>query len=214
MTTRKAGTDRAATAERRAKFVAAYLVNLNATQAAIEAGFSPKTARSMASQLLTRIDVTEAIARAKVTALAKVNISQDRVLSELTELAFSSVANYRVDEQGDLRPAEGKPESVMAAVASVRRKVRAYPDGSKEFEVYFTLHDKPGSLKLAGRHVGLFPQKDQAAIEAAAEVYVNKLVERARQQKAQQLAEQENREAERQRAIDVGEVPPKADGAP
>lgn len=202
--------DRFEVADRRAKFVAAYLRTLNAAQAAIEAGYSAKTARTIASRLLARIDVSEAIAKSKVTALAKSGITQQRVLDELYELACSDIRNYRVDDQGNLAPAEGKSDSVMAAVASIKRKVRINEDGSKEFEVEVKLWDKPGSLKLAGRHVGLFPAKDQAAIESAAEIYVNKLIEKARQQKELQRAEQENREAERERAIDVGEVVPTA----
>jgi uncharacterized membrane protein YqiK len=50
--------------------------------------------------------------------------------------------------------------------------------------------------------------KDQAAIEAAAETYVTKLIEKARQEKEAQRALAENREAERGRAVDVVEVVP------
>jgi len=82
-------------------------------------------------------------------------------------------------------------------------------EGRIERTVEFRLWDKPGSLKLAGRHVGLFPGKDQAAIEAAAETYVTKLIEKARQEKEAQRALAENREAERERAavVDVVEAP-------
>jgi phage terminase small subunit len=197
--------------ERRTKFVAYYLSSLNATQAAIDAGYSVKTARQVASQLLTRIDVAKAIAAAKVTALTKVSITQDAVLLELKALAFSRIEDYAIDDAGNLIPAPGRPASVMAAISSLKRKTRVLPDGTVEREVEFRLWDKPGSLKLAGRHVGLFPAKDQAAIDAAALAAVDKRIADARREReaARTLAEQQ--EAERQRAIEAVEVP-KASG--
>ena len=48
------------------RFVEEYLIDLNATQAAIRAGYSSKSARAIASQNLTKLDIQEAIAKAKV----------------------------------------------------------------------------------------------------------------------------------------------------
>lgn len=204
-------TDRVSASERRAKFITAYLATLNATQAAIAAGFSRRTAGAQGSRLLKHVDVVDALAKVKTTALKRTGITANRVLDELFELGFSDIRNYRVDDEGNLAPAEGKPEAVMAAVSSIKRKVRVTTDATtknvtREYEIEFRLWDKPGALKLAGRHVGLFPSRDQAAIEAAMEAALDKRIEAARQARALKLAEQENLEAERQRAIDVGEV--------
>jgi hypothetical protein len=73
--------------------------------------------------------------------------------------------------------------------------------------VEFRLWDKPGSLKLAGRHVGLFPSKDQAAIDAAAEAMLQKAIAKARQEREAAKTLAEEQEAQRQRAIDIQEPP-------
>jgi len=194
--------------DRRARFVASYLVCLNARQAAIEAGYSEKSASAQGSRLLTDAKVTEMIEKAKSAALVTAEINQNRVLTELSRLAFSDVSDYAIDDAGNLIPAPGRSVDVMKAVSAIKRRVRIDTEGNVEREVEFRLWDKPGSLKLAGRHVGLFPGKDQAAIEAAAEIYVTKLIEKARQEKEAQRALAENREADRERTVDVVEVVP------
>jgi phage terminase small subunit len=145
---------------RRARFATEYLVDLNATQAAIRAGYSPKTAASQGERLLRNVEVSEAIRAGKAARVERTEITQDRVLQELACLAFSSVDHYRVDDDGKLSLREGAPENAMAAVSSIKRR-KIYDDEGKEtgVEVEFKLWDKPGPLKLAGRHVGLFPDR-------------------------------------------------------
>ncbi|HXS24369.1 MAG TPA: terminase small subunit [Gemmatimonadales bacterium] len=191
-------------------FVAEFVVCLNATQAAIKAGYSTKTAAIQGSQLLRMPKIAEAIEKARSRAMIKADFDQAKVLGELGLLAFSDVDNYMVDElTGKLVAAPNAPPGVMRAVSAVKYRAVTDAEGRIERTVEFRLWDKPGSLKLAGRHVGLFPGKDQAAIEAAAETYVTKLIEKARQEKEAQRALAENREAERERAavVDVVEAP-------
>jgi phage terminase small subunit len=190
-------------------FVAEFVVCLNATQAALKAGYSPKTAAVQGSWLLKMPKIAEAIEKARSRAMIKADFDQAKVLGELGLLAFSDVDNYMVDElTGKLVAAPNAPPGVMRAVSAVKYRTVTDEDGRVERTVEFRLWDKPGTLKLAGRHVGLFPGKDQSAIEAAAETYVTKLIEKARQEKEAQRALAENREAERERAVDVVEVVP------
>ncbi|MER0551985.1 terminase small subunit [Pseudomonas aeruginosa] len=65
-----------------AAFVQEYLVDLNATQAAIRAKYSAKTARSIGSQLLTKLNIQEAIAKARLEQQERTQITADRVLRE------------------------------------------------------------------------------------------------------------------------------------
>jgi len=93
-------------------------------------------------------------ARAKRTGL-----TQDRVLAELELLSFSDVEHYTVDDNGDLTLAAGAPAGAMRALSSVKRRITTRGSGkTKEVtrEVEIKLWDKPGPLKLAGQHVGLF----------------------------------------------------------
>lgn len=83
------------------RFVAEYLITLNATQAAIAAGYSEKTAESQGSRLLTNVKVAAALASGKARQLEKAELSAERVLEELRRLAF-------VDPRAFFDPATGK----------------------------------------------------------------------------------------------------------
>lgn len=65
------------------RFVNEYLVDLNATQAAIRAGYSPRTARNQASDLLAKPDIQDAIRSARAEQQARTQITADYVLRRL-----------------------------------------------------------------------------------------------------------------------------------
>ena len=73
--------------ERRQRFVAEYLKDPNATQAAIRAGYSEKTAIAQGSRLLTFVDVQEAIDKGRKRLAERSEITQERILSRLWEMA-------------------------------------------------------------------------------------------------------------------------------
>lgn len=66
-----------------------YLIDLNATQAAIRAGYSAKTARQIGYQLLTKLHIQNAIAEAQAKAAEKLEITRERVLQEIADIAFT-----------------------------------------------------------------------------------------------------------------------------
>jgi phage terminase small subunit len=68
------------------RFVEEYLIDLNATQAAIRAGYSEDTARSIASENLTKPDIQEAIARAMDARSKRTEITQDYVLQGICRI--------------------------------------------------------------------------------------------------------------------------------
>lgn len=158
---------------RQARFVEEYIKDLNGTQAAIRAGYSPKSASESGSELLALSKVADAIERAKAARSARVNVTQDEVLSELNILATACVEHYVVDDDGYLRAAPDAPEGVMRAVQSVDRKKRIYyvKGGNNagavdyvEYELKFKLWDKPGQLKLLGRHAGVKAMFDKLEV--------------------------------------------------
>lgn len=73
------------------RFVAEYLIDLNATQAAIRAGYSENGANRQASQLLSNIDIQRAIERAKAKRDKRTEITQDRVVAELAKIGFADI---------------------------------------------------------------------------------------------------------------------------
>ena len=71
-------------------FVEEYLIDLNATQAAIRAGYSKKTARQIAEQNLSKLDIQNAISNAQRERSARTNITQDAVLKRYWSIATAN----------------------------------------------------------------------------------------------------------------------------
>lgn len=179
---------------RRRAFVGEYLKDLNGTQAAIRAGYSPRTAAQQAADLLTDPNVSAAVERGKAQRLSRINMTQDDVLQEMAHLANARLEHFVIGDDGQVELAEGAPDGAMAAIKSIKKKTRLHYDKEgalthKTYDVEVTLWDKPGTLKLMGKHVGLFPDKveltgkDGGPIElaraAAASMSVEELKERA-----------------------------------
>lgn len=75
--------------EKQKRFVQEYLVDLNATQAAIRAGYSEKTANRIASENLSKLDIQKEIQQAMQQQSQRTGFTQDRVLEKLGQIAFS-----------------------------------------------------------------------------------------------------------------------------
>jgi phage terminase small subunit len=100
------------------RFVEEYLVDLNATQAAIRAGYSEKTARFIGAENLTKPNVQRAIQKASSELTKKVGIDQERVLTEEKRIAFSDIRAI-FDENGtQIKPNE-LPEEVSRSIAKI-----------------------------------------------------------------------------------------------
>ena len=68
------------------RFVEEYLVDLNATQAAIRAGYSEQTARQIGAQNLSKLVIQQAIEAARNKRSERVELTQDEVVRDLREL--------------------------------------------------------------------------------------------------------------------------------
>ena len=84
------------------RFVEEYLIDLNATQAAIRAGYSPKTATAIASENLSKPSISAAIACAMAERSKRTGITQDRILEELAKVAFIKLTDI-VDDTGKIK---------------------------------------------------------------------------------------------------------------
>lgn len=137
------------------KFVEEYLIDLNATQAAIRAGYSTESAKEIGCENLTKPNVKAEIDKAIAERSRRTGINQDRVLRELAKIAFvnpNDVINFR-DATVKMTSEEN-----LAAIASI--KVKEMPGeygNATEREV--KLYDKLRALDLLGRHLGMFKDK-------------------------------------------------------
>ena len=87
---------------KQAQFVAEYLIDLNATQAAIRSGYSEKTAYSMGQRLLKNVEVAEAVAKAQNIRSERTEITQDYVLNSIfSTMERCKQAEPVIDRQGE-----------------------------------------------------------------------------------------------------------------
>jgi phage terminase small subunit len=150
------------------RFVQEYLIDLNATQAAIRAGYSAKTADVQGPRLLGDVGVAAKIAEAQKETAIVSGITRERVLRETEILAHSCVDHYMVDDLGNLVLAPGAPADAMRAVSSVKYRTTTTGTGENartERTCEFKLWDKPGMVKMAGRHVDVHGFWDKAQEE-------------------------------------------------
>ena len=80
--------------EKQKRFVAEYLVDLNATQAAIRAGYSERTANRIGAENLTKPDIQAAVKAAIEDRAKRTEVTQDMVVEELRKVAFAKAADY------------------------------------------------------------------------------------------------------------------------
>ena len=72
---------------KQARFIEEYLIDLNATQAAIRAGYSKKTANEQGAQLLAKLSIRQAVAEAQAIRSKRTEITQDEVIQGLKKEA-------------------------------------------------------------------------------------------------------------------------------
>lgn len=149
------------------RFVEEYLIDLNATQAAIRAGYSEDTAHVIGWENLRKPEIEKAIVAAKAERAQRVQVDADEVLRELMRIGYSDAWNYVQDAEGRLSLTESAPEDATRAVASVKHKRRIIPRKDdapiEEHTVEFRLWDKNTALANLGRHLGIF--KDRVTVD-------------------------------------------------
>lgn len=148
-------------------FVQEYLIDLNASQAAIRAGYSVKNAEFQAHCLLKNPKVKQAIKLAMYEREQRTKVTQDRVVQELAKIAFINPTDVINEYDASLH--NGAAREDTAAISSIR--VRKIP--SKEgmgIEREIKLHDKIRALELLGKHLGLFNDKLNITADAVVRI--------------------------------------------
>ncbi|MFV1536942.1 terminase small subunit [Phaeobacter sp. JH204B] len=154
--------DNAKLTPKQKRFVEEYLVDLNATQAAIRAGYSAKTAHSVGHENLRKPEIAKALKDAQSKRSDRTEITQDRVLQELARIGFAdirkavawgSAPDGSIDDEGNpaLYPVELKPSTeVDNETAAAISEVSLTAQGVK-----LKMHDKLSALEKIARHLGM-----------------------------------------------------------
>lgn len=149
-------------------FVKEYLIDLNATQAAIRAGYSEKTAYRTGADNLKKPQIQAELEKAMKAREKRTEVTQDRVLKELAKIGFADIKDFlsyrtektlvEVDDEGteiygyrqiiDTIPSDEVDGAVISEVSLAR-------DGTFKFK----LQDKMKALEMMGRHLGMFIEK-------------------------------------------------------
>ena len=162
-------------------FCREYIIDLNATQAAIRAGYSERTAQEQSSRLLSNVIVSDRVAELMRDRSSRVRIDADYVLNRLAEIDQMDVADI-LTEDGSLKPIKDWPKvwrttlsgldvmtvfnSEEATTESVLKKIK-WPDKVK-------------NLELLGKHVNVnaFAEKKQDGGNEDLAESISKLIDR------------------------------------
>ena len=139
------------------RFVEEYLIDLNATQSAIRAGYSEKTANEQGSRLLANVSISEAIAEAQNKRTEQTQIDAAYVLKRLVEIDQMDVLDI-MDDQMKIRPVNEWPKVWRQYVVNLENLELS--DGEGCFKK-IKWPDKVKNLELLGKHVsdGAFKDK-------------------------------------------------------
>jgi phage terminase small subunit len=150
------------------RFIEEYLVDLNASQAALRAGYSAQTAFRSGVENLQKPAIKSALAEAQARRAERVGITQAQMLAEWGLVSFSDVRHYVIDNQGNVQLAEGAPDCAMRAISSIKKKTIPLGEGKVAYETEIRLWNKPAALKMAGEHLGMFEENKKKAGAAQA----------------------------------------------
>src|SRR5690606_8095004 len=104
--------------EKQQRFCLEYLIDYNATQAAIRAGYSPKTAGQQGFDLLKKLEIQEFIKMSSQKTFNKLEITRERVMQEIARLAFVDIRKL-YDEEGRLLNIRSIDSDTAAAVCGL-----------------------------------------------------------------------------------------------
>lgn len=145
------------------RFIAEYLIDLNATQAAIRAGFSKNGASSTAFNLLAKPAVKDEIEQRQKALAEKYGVTVERIIAELEKIGFSNLKNYS-RLVGDARVIDMSATTDDELAALSEMTIEEFTEGrgkdAREVrKVKIKLHDKKGALVDLGKHLGMFKER-------------------------------------------------------
>jgi phage terminase small subunit len=149
---------------KQARFVAEYLIDLNATQAAIRAGYSAKTASSQGERLLSKAEIQQIVSERQQAAFDRLDLKASDVLRELLRIATSDVGAI-FDADDNLLPISQLPLEVRRAIAGIEVVIRNAKAGDGITDTIHKLKfwDKNRALETLAKHLGLLVEKVEHA---------------------------------------------------
>jgi phage terminase small subunit len=160
------------------------LIDLNATQAAIRAGYSKRTAFQIGKENLHKPTIKAAIDVAIEERKKRIGITADEVIRELALIGMVDMADFvEIDEGGAVR---AYPLNTLAAGKSriikkvkEKRVIKSTAEGDQVLDstYEFELYDKVKSLELLGKHLGILNEKHDVDVKQHITIEIVKFAE-------------------------------------
>ena len=161
------------------RFVQEYLIDMNATQAAIRAGYSEKTAYSQGQRLLKHGELAARLAQKQDALSTKLDVTAERVIDELAMLAFYDPADlaFLLDEEGNAVEIT-RPRDIAKLPLRIRKAIVGWGwDKQGNFTLKFA--PKQATLNLLGQHFKLFNSEGDDALKEGLAALLNESRRRA-----------------------------------
>lgn len=166
------------------RFIDEYMLDFNNTNAAIRAGYSPRTANSAGARLFANVSIHAHIDRRLAEASRRTGVNADRVVRELARISFASPADA-IGLDGSINADASADDK--AAIQSIKVKVTEGKNGTTiEREVKF--YDKNKSLELLMRHAGMLIERKQIDVHTT----VGSMTKEERESEIQRLLAKRN----------------------
>jgi len=156
---------------KQAAFVQEYLIDLNATQAAIRAGYSPKTANEQGARLLANVSVRGQVDLAMAERSKRTQVDADWLLTRLAGEAEADLADLYYEGTGRLKPIHEWPKSWrqgLVAGMKIRQEIGEGEDPAIADIIEVKLADRNPKLRMIGDHIGVQAFKANVGISADA----------------------------------------------
>lgn len=155
--------------DKQEKFCEFYVIDLNATQAAISAGYSKKTAEQQASRLLSNVKVRAHVQKLREKQQKRCEIDADKVLNEIASVAFARTEDIVCIDNGELSFVEDqdRPERSKVALKKIKVKRRFEDVGEDTHlieDLEFDMHDKLKALDMLTKHLGICIPKTEVDV--------------------------------------------------
>lgn len=155
--------------EKQLIFAKEYLVSMNATESAIKAGYSKKTAYSQGCRLLKNVKIKQYIDEQLKERASKLDITPNRILEELGHIAFFDISN--IYDNSKLINIDDLPESISRAISGI--KVREEKNGNITVAdiIEVKSNDKLRALEMLMKHLGMYEaDNSQSAVTVEVEI--------------------------------------------
>lgn len=153
-------------------FCEQYLIDLNATQAAVRAGYSENTAGAIGHENLKKPEIAAYISELQVQLAQNAKVTPEMVISELKKIGFSNIQDF-IEEGNTIKDLSSIPREIAASVKSIKKVQTDWgsgDDAGTKTSVSFEVYDKLSALEKIGRHLGIFEADNK---QKAATITVN-----------------------------------------